>query len=45
MVAVDCVARTLVAPRELPLGAITALVGVPVFVVLMRRKGYLFGGR
>jgi iron complex transport system permease protein len=45
MVWVDCLARTLVAPRELPLGAITALVGVPVFVALMRRKGYLFGGR
>ena len=45
MVWVDLVSRTLVAPRELPLGAITALVGVPVFVVLMRRKGYLFGGR
>jgi iron complex transport system permease protein len=45
MVWVDLVSRTLVAPRELPLGAITALVGVPVFVVLMRRRGYLFGGR
>lgn len=45
MVWVDVVARTLVAPRELPLGAITALVGVPVFVALMRRRGYLFGGR
>jgi iron complex transport system permease protein len=45
MVWVDLIARTLVAPRELPLGAITALVGVPVFIVLMRRKGYLFGGR
>jgi iron complex transport system permease protein len=42
---VDLVSRTVVAPRELPLGAITALVGVPVFVVLMRRRGYLFGGR
>ncbi|WP_436996192.1 FecCD family ABC transporter permease [Streptomyces sp. enrichment culture] len=45
MVWVDLVSRTLVAPRELPLGVITALVGVPVFVTLMRRKGYLFGGR
>ena len=45
MVWVDLVARTLVAPRELPLGAITALVGVPVFVILMRRKSYMFGGR
>jgi iron complex transport system permease protein len=45
MVWVDLVARTLVAPRELPLGVITALVGVPVFVTLMRRRAYLFGGR
>ncbi|MDT0268527.1 iron ABC transporter permease [Streptomyces sp. DSM 44915] len=45
MVWADLLARTLAAPRELPLGVITALVGVPVFIVLMRRKGYLFGGR
>nr|WP_245930405.1 iron ABC transporter permease [Allonocardiopsis opalescens] len=45
MVWADVVARTLVAPRELPLGVITALVGVPVFIVLMHRRGYLFGGR
>lgn len=45
MVWVDLVSRTLVAPRELPLGVITALVGVPVFVLLMRRRGYMFGGR
>lgn len=45
MVWADLLSRTLVAPRELPLGVITALVGVPVFVVLMRRRGYLFGGR
>ncbi|OEV04396.1 sugar ABC transporter substrate-binding protein [Streptomyces oceani] len=45
MVWADLVSRTLVAPRELPLGAITALVGVPVFVALLRRRAYLFGGR
>ncbi|MCI0384616.1 iron ABC transporter permease [Streptomyces sp. CNQ085] len=45
MVWVDLVSRTLVAPRELPLGVITALVGVPVFIVLMRRRAYMFGGR
>lgn len=41
---VDLLSRTVVAPRELPLGVITALVGVPVFLVLMRRRGYVFGG-
>jgi iron complex transport system permease protein len=45
MVWVDLLSRTVVAPRELPLGVITALVGVPVFVILMRRRAYLFGGR
>ncbi|GAA2265302.1 sugar ABC transporter substrate-binding protein [Streptomyces ruber] len=44
MVWADLVSRTLVAPRELPLGVITALVGVPVFILLMRRRAYLFGG-
>ncbi len=45
MVWVDLISRTLVAPRELPLGVLTALIGVPVFIMLMRRKGYVFGGR
>ncbi|MCP2181336.1 FecCD family ABC transporter permease [Prauserella alba] len=45
LVWVDLASRTMFAPRELPLGVITALVGVPVFVLLLRRRGYLFGGR
>ncbi|WBB80704.1 iron ABC transporter permease [Micromonospora sp. WMMD882] len=45
MVWVDLLSRTVVAPRELPLGVLTALIGVPVFLTLMRRRGYLFGGR
>lgn len=44
MVWVDVLARTLVAPRELPLGVLTAIIGVPVFIFLMRRNGYAFGG-
>lgn len=37
---VDTAARTLFAPRELPVGVLTALLGVPAFVVLLhRRKG------
>lgn len=44
MVWVDLVSRVAVPPRELPLGVVTALVGVPVFVVLVRRAGYVFGG-
>lgn len=45
LVWVDLLSRTMVAPRELPIGVLTALIGVPVFVTLMRRRGYLFGGR
>ena len=33
----DTLARTVVAPRELPVGVVTALIGVPVFVLLLRR--------
>jgi iron complex transport system permease protein len=34
----DTVARTIAAPAELPTGVVTALVGVPVFVVLLMRS-------
>ena len=37
LIAADAVARTLFAPMELPVGVITAMVGVPVFAVLLRR--------
>ncbi len=33
----DLIARTIVAPAELPVGAITALAGAPVFIYLLRR--------
>jgi iron complex transport system permease protein len=45
LVWVDLLCRVVVAPLELPVGVVTALVGVPVFIALMRRRGYLFGGR
>ena len=38
VVLADVVARTAIAPRELPVGAITALVGAPVFIYLLRRS-------
>jgi iron complex transport system permease protein len=37
VVAADLAARTVAAPTELPLGAITALLGVPFFLVQLRR--------
>jgi iron complex transport system permease protein len=33
----DTLARTVVTPRELPVGVVTALIGVPVFAFLLRR--------
>ncbi len=37
MVLADAIARTAFAPLTLPVGVVTALIGVPVFVVLVRR--------
>ncbi len=37
LVVADAVARTAFAPLELPVGVVTALIGVPVFVWLVRR--------
>jgi iron complex transport system permease protein len=38
VVLADTAARTLIAPRELPVGAITALIGAPLFIYLLRRN-------
>ncbi len=38
VVVADLLARTIVAPRQLPVGALTALIGVPLFLLLMRRQ-------
>jgi iron complex transport system permease protein len=38
LAAADLVARTIAAPRQLPVGAIMALVGAPLFVVLLRQR-------
>lgn len=34
----DTVARTAIAPRELPVGAITALIGAPLFIYLLKKS-------
>lgn len=39
LVVADTLARTMIAPAELPVGVITALCGAPYFIFLMRRKG------
>lgn len=38
-VAADLFARTIIAPAELPVGAITALCGGPFFIFVLRREG------
>lgn len=37
VVVADTIARVVIAPRELPVGAITALVGAPLFLYLLRK--------
>lgn len=34
----DTAARTLFAPRQLPVGALTALIGVPIFLILVAKQ-------
>lgn len=43
MVVADLAARTLLPEQELPVGILTALCGVPFFLVLLRRGSYGFG--
>ncbi|MFF5427978.1 MULTISPECIES: FecCD family ABC transporter permease [unclassified Streptomyces] len=42
---VDILSRVVLAPVELPVGVVTAAIGVPCFVLLMRRRSYTFGGK
>src|SRR3989440_8682556 len=37
VIVADTLSRTIIAPRELPVGAITALIGAPLFIYLLRR--------
>ncbi len=36
LVTADALARTLIAPQQLPVGVITAVIGVPAFLVILR---------
>jgi iron complex transport system permease protein len=38
----DLVARVSLRPAELPIGIVTSVVGVPVFLALLRRRRYIF---
>ena len=43
LVLCDAGARTIIAPAELPVGIVTSLVGVPVFLYLIRKENGDFG--
>ena len=43
LVVADTLARTMLAPRQLPVGILTALVGVPVFLLLLYHSRTLHG--
>ncbi len=39
LVLADTLARTVIAPQQLPVGVLSALIGVPLFLFLLRRHG------
>lgn len=42
LVGADMIARSILAPAELPIGIVTALIGAPIFLwILLRRRGLL----
>jgi len=45
MILADLVARTALSPQELPVGIVTALLGGPFFLFLLRREGRRAGAR
>ena len=44
MVMADLLARMILIGQELPVGAITTLIGVPVFAYLLMKRGKMYNG-
>lgn len=44
MLFADLMARMIMVPQELPVGAITTIIGVPVFAYLLIKKGRMYDG-
>ncbi len=44
MLFADLIARTVMSPMELPVGAITAIIGTPIFAYMLMRKGREYDG-
>ena len=38
----DLAARMLLRPAELPIGILTSVIGVPIFIILLKRNSYLY---
>ena len=38
LVAADIVARVILSPAEMPVGVITAILGAPLFIILLRQR-------
>ena len=45
LILADLLARILIAPQELPIGVVTALIGAPVFAYLLIRERFGRGNR
>lgn len=41
---VDVLSRVIAAPQEMPMGVVTGMIGAPVFLLLLGRRRYSFGG-
>jgi iron complex transport system permease protein len=44
LILADVVARTVVAPAELPIGIITALIGGPFFLIMLLKQRRMIAG-
>lgn len=42
LTASDIASRLLLSPAELPIGIITSVIGVPIFIILLRKTNYFF---
>lgn len=45
MIWADVIARTIIPKSELPIGIMTAMIGAPMFMYMLMKKGYGFGGK
>jgi iron complex transport system permease protein len=44
MLFADLAARTVLSPMELPVGAITAMIGTPIFAYMLIKRGRRYDG-